>query len=148
MDYKKLFLTEDYEDFDGQGMEEPTNVSPEELGSDDEVWGQNNPDIVNDQDLNGQFDVEGLPADMSEEYVSKIQNWKGTIENVSGELTEVYAFATENADKAGAGEIFNTIGSEVEKIVTDLGTLNGHLNTLGNKIKLAMKRDSAKESKK
>jgi hypothetical protein len=141
-DYKKIFLGEDVND-GMSNVETGTGEPP----SDSDQWAQSNQNIVNNPDVSKQFEVEGLPADITGEYVKKIENWRGNLTAVSQKLEEIYKFATDNADKPGAGEIFDSIGGLVEKIMTDFGTLEGQLRSLGAKIKVSINRENEKAKK-
>lgn len=145
MDYKKIFKTVLTEEAGEERIPvSPTDQEPAEV-SDADHWNDSNPGIVDNEELGGQFAVEGLPEDITASYVNKIGEWREGINGVSSKLEEIYGFATDNADKPGAGEIFNIIGSGVESLITDLGTLEGQLKTLGKKIELSSKRESAKD---
>lgn len=137
MDYKQIFLNEEAVPVSPMDQQEPEM-------SDEDIWNNSNKEIVDDESLTNQFSVEGLPVDISEDYVNRIQGWRENIDQVADKIEEIYQFATENADKPGAGEIFSTIGGLVEKIMTDFGTLNGHLRSLGNKVKVSLNRNKDK----
>ena len=139
-DYKKLFM----EANEPVNMAPPATEAPAPEVSDTDHWNAANPEIANNEELANQFNVEGLPADVTQQYVEKIKNWRDNIEKVSAGMEDIYKFASENADKPGAGEIFSSIGGLVEGIMTDFGTLEGQLRSLGNKINVAMKRENEK----
>ncbi len=146
MDYKRVFtriLTES--PYPVSTMDQGMGDGQPPMPSDEEAWNQNNKNIVDNEELSNQFSVEGLPVNVTEKYVSKIADWRQNIEQVADKMEEIYTFATESADKPGAGEIFSSIGGLVEGIMTDFGTLNGQLRSLGNKIKVSMKRAQEKE---
>ena len=139
-DYKKIFLREDAP----VNMTPPPEGDQPPVGNDADEWQASNQPIVNNPELAGKFDVEGLPADISQQYAEKIEHWRKNVANVSDKLEEIYKFAADNVDKPGASEIFSSIGRTVENIMTDLGTLEGQLRSLSNKVKVAVQKDNEK----
>ena len=128
--------------------EEPVPVSPQdqEYSPDESAWRTNNKDIVDNEELSGRFDVEGMSVDMGEKYTEKIQQWRNDISQMENMMESIHKFAADKADQPGSGELYSSIGSLVEGILTDLGTLTGDLRTLGSRVRIAMRRDNEKQS--
>jgi len=128
--------------------ETPVNVSPQDNEiPDGDVWAEQNPEIQENPELSGQFDVKDISVDMGEEYTQKIKAWREKLNVTTDDLEEMHRFAVRIADEPGAGEIHSAVGSIVERLITDLSTLDGHLRTLADKVVLAMRREKAKENK-
>lgn len=141
MDYKKLFLRKLNEEM---GTDPNQGTPPPQAPSDGDVWRDNNPGIAGNEQMSSQFEVEGMPVDVAENYIQKIEEWRSEFDQVTDKLAEVYKFAAGKADQPGSGEIFKSIGSLVEGLTTNLGTLNGQLRTLGDKIRVSMNRENKK----
>ena len=146
--YKKIFGKTLLREMEGA---EPVNVSPETTEaprSDEDVWKSQNPKIVDNEQLAGKFNVEGLPEEMVQQYSQKIDTWRDGINEVSKKFEEIYDFATQNAEKAGADRIFAEVGDIVETVLTSLGTLEGKLKFLGKKVNLAVSKEDKKQREK
>lgn len=138
-DYKSIFTQLLREDM-------PVNVSPpKNQMSDSDYFSAANPDFEDNPELANKFETDGVSVDMAQEYMSKIQSWQGNLEQADSVLKNIYEVAAKNADDPGAGEIYSSIGSLIEGMLTDLGTLSGHLKTLGHRVQISMKRDRAKQ---
>jgi len=87
------------------------------------------------------FDVEGVPPEQIAQYVDTINSWKSDIGDINGKLENMYKYASTYADKNGADEMFNTISKSVQKILADVGGLEGQLRTLGSRITVNIKRN-------
>lgn len=135
MDYKSVFQR-------SLISEKPVDTTP----ADSDIWTQQNQTINDNPDLKAQFDVEGVPAEEADKYIKKVNAWQEVCQKTSQHLEEVYAYASKEADKPGASEIYSSIGRLVEKITRDLGTLGGQLRTLGNKVKVSIKKENEKNS--
>lgn len=142
-DYAKLFnklLRED-----AAPSTEVSPVASDQLGDDNidsNAWRNANPDIVDNPDMAGRFETEGLPPRDQEQHNKLIDGWRTGIDTVSTKLEEIYKYAADASDKPGTSEIYRTIGSLVESVLADLGTLGGHLRTLSNKIEVGLKKDN------
>ena len=88
MDYKSIFIKSLNEELGQQGLNNQPAIEPQKP-NDGDVWKQNNPGIADNPEINGKFDVAGLPVDMMENYSNKINQWRQDAEQMTVKLEEV-----------------------------------------------------------
>ena len=123
----------------------PVMASPEEEISDSDVWAGNNENIAGNEDLNGKFDVKGIPPEVHQQYAENIASWNQEVGQMSDTLEQIYDFATKTAEKPGADHIFNEVSKTVEELLTSVGTLQGKMKYLGKKVNVLIARDAKKQ---
>lgn len=154
MEYAELFKVVLFTE---QG-EQPVNMSPEQGSqapqmdstspdADDQTWGKNNPDIVDNNELNSQFDVEGLGKDEIEKYSEIITTWGQGIETAIEQLAQIIKFsAGERLSNAPGSEQFNALIKVSPNLKRDLSAFKSQVEDLEQTVKLAIS-DERKERK-
>lgn len=118
-----------------------TETPPE----DSQVWDEQNPDIVNDDSINNEFDVQGLDRAEIEKYSEIIEKWKTGINTAIEELAQVIKFtANEKLMEAPGSEQFSKIVKIAPGIKEELSGLKSHIEDLSVIVKLSI-RDEEKE---
>jgi hypothetical protein len=144
MDYAKLFkktlLTEDDQ------ARAPVNISPEPP-SDEAAWQQNNPEIVNNQELGSKFDVQGLDKAEIEKYSEIIGKWGAGIQSAIEQLAQMIRFAAQEklADAPGSDQ-FSDLIKQAPTLKKDLAGFKSQVEDLEQTVKLAIN-DANKERK-
>ena len=124
----------------------PVNVSPQqpEEPSDSDVWSNKNPG-VKEKGLEGQFNVEGIPPEVEQQYTAKIKGWRQEIAQMSQTCEQIYDFASQTSEKPGADTIFAEVSRCVETLLSSIGELEGKMKYLGQKVNVLIARDAKKQ---
>jgi hypothetical protein len=145
--FKKTLLNE--EDASVNMSPEGGNVpvAPEAPASDEAAWTQNNPDIVDNQELGAKFDTEGLDKAEIEKYSEIIAKWGQGIQSAIEQLAQIVKFAAgEKLAEAPGSEQFNALIKDAPRLKSDLSAFRSQVEDLEQTVKLAIN-DASKERK-
>jgi hypothetical protein len=134
----------EYKDVFSQVLNE--EISNGEELSDGDAWAAGNKSIVDDANVARQFDVEGLPKDLSAQYLRMVESFKSEVQRTAKVFVKLYEFSTKSSSAKGGGQIYATTGKAVNKLTTDLGTLDGLLSTLKADITMDLRVDQEERS--
>ena len=123
-------------------------VSPETITPDDEAaWQQNNPEIVDNEELGAKFDTAGLDQAEIEKYSEIIVKWGVGIQSAIEQLAQIVKFAAgEKLAEAPGSEQFNALIKDAPRLKSDLSSFKSQVEDLEQTVKLAIN-DAAKERK-
>lgn len=152
--FKKTLLREQGEapinmspDGDMGTMGNGSGGSEEQPVSDEEAWGQNNPDIVDNEELGQKFDVAGLDKAEIEKYSEIIAQWGQGIESAIKQLAQIVKFAAgETLAEAPGSEQFSALIKDAPRLKSDLSAFKSQVEDLAETVKLSIN-DAAKERK-
>jgi hypothetical protein len=146
MDYEKLFQRTLLKEEDRA----PVNMSPpfgEPELSDEEHWGNNNPDIVDNEELSSRFDTEGLDKKEIEKYSGVIAQWNDGLSGAIDQLAQMIKFAaSEKLAEAPGSEQFSELIKLSPTLKRDLSGFKSQVEDLAETVKLAIS-DAQKEKR-
>ena len=156
MNYEQLFKRTLLRE-EGEPQQAPVNVSPDQgqgtpeeqeaPPSDEDAWKNNNPDIVDNPEMETKFDVEGLGRAEIEKYSEIIVAWGQGIETAIQQLAQVIKFAAgEKLANAPGSEQFSALIKDAPKLKRDLSAFKSQVEDLEQTVKLAIN-DASKERK-
>lgn len=145
--FKRALLREEDASVNMSPAEQPVGSPPEAPVSDEAAWQQNNPDIVDNDELGAKFDVVGLDKAEIEKYSEIIAKWGEGIENAIQQLAQIVKFAAgEKLAEAPGSEQFNALIKDAPRLKRDLSAFKSQVEDLAETVKLAIN-DEAKERK-
>ncbi len=129
----------------------PVNMSPErepdQFEQDSDAWTQNNPDIVDNEELGSQFEVDGLDEAEIEKYSEIIARWSEGIETAIQQLAQIIKFAVgERLADAPGSEQLASLNKSAPGLKSDLSAFKSQVDDLAETVKLAIS-DASKERK-
>lgn len=113
--------------------------------SDEDAWAQNNPDIVDNEEIGASFDTEGLDKAEIEKYSEIIAKWGEGIQTAIEQLAQIIKFAAgEKLNKAPGSEQFSSLIKDAPRLKKDLSAFKSQVEDLAETVKLAIN-DEANE---
>ncbi len=123
------------------------NMSPDpgSYGEDEDAWRRGNPDIVDNDDMNSKFDVEGLDGNEIEKYSDVIEKWGEGLQVAISQLAQIIKFASAEtlSDAPGSGQ-FSELIKLAPSLKRDLSGFKSQVDDLADTVKLAIN-DANKE---
>jgi hypothetical protein len=143
--FKKSLLREEGEPISMNQTPQRQAMSAESPMSDEDAWNQNNPDISGNEDLESQFDVEGLDKAEIEKYSEIIAKWGEGIQSAIEQLAQIVKFAAgEKLEGAPGSEQFSSLIKDAPRLKKDLSAFKSQVEDLAETVKLAIS-DESKE---
>ena len=148
--FKKTLLKEEDSASVNMSPQTEPDASVSDTGapaSDEAAWTQNNPDIVDNEELGAKFDTQGLDQAEIEKYSEIIVKWGVGIQSAIEQLAQIVKFAAgEKLAEAPGSEQFNALIKDAPRLKSDLSAFKSQVEDLEQTVKLAIN-DAAKERK-
>ena len=145
--FKQTLLNEADDASVNMTPEATPEVAPAAPADDEAAWQQNNPEIVDNEELGAKFDTAGLDQAEIEKYSEIIVKWGTGIQSAIEQLAQIVKFAAgEKLAEAPGSEQFNALIKDAPRLKSDLSSFKSQVEDLEQTVKLAIN-DAAKERK-